>query len=117
VTPEILAAMPLLQQSTRPEAWKQWFDAQGVAAPQAMSGPRYELFSMQAAAATCGLGVALMPTLLIEAELASGALVLASSGVQHGRRSYYLIQPETPERPALAVFREWLMGQLPERGI
>ena len=114
VTPQALAALPLLQQSTRPEAWKQWFDAQGVAAPQAMSGPRYELFSMQAAAATCGLGVALMPTLLIEAELASGALVLASSGVQHGRRSYYLIQPETPERPALAVFREWLTGQLPE---
>lgn len=113
VTPEALAEMPLLQQSTRPEAWRQWFDAQGVAAPHAMSGPRYELFSMQAAAATCGLGVALMPTLLIEAELASGALVVACAAPQQGRRSYYLIEPDIPERAALAAFRQWLTGLLP----
>ena len=112
VTPEVLAVMPLLQQSTRPEAWKQWFDGQGVAAPHAMSGPRYELFSMQAAAATCGLGVALMPALLIEAELASGVLVAACSGPQLGRRSYYLIQPETREPPAVEIFRKWLMQLL-----
>ncbi|MFN6996254.1 MAG: hypothetical protein ACK4PH_18815, partial [Aquincola tertiaricarbonis] len=59
--PAALAEWPLLQQSTRPEAWRQWFDAQGVDAPRAMAGPRYELFSMQAAAAMAGLGVALMP--------------------------------------------------------
>lgn len=45
--------------------------------PQAVTGPRYELFSMRVAAATRGLGVALMPTLLIGAELKSGALVVA----------------------------------------
>lgn len=67
---------------------------------------------MQAAAATCGLGVALMPALLIEAELASGVLVAACSGPQLGRRSYYLIQPETPEPPAVELFRKWLMQLL-----
>ena len=50
-SPEALAALPLLQQSTRPDAWRQWFEAQGVAAPQALSGARFELFSMTVAAA------------------------------------------------------------------
>ena len=75
--PAALAELPLLQQSTRPDAWRQWFDAMGVSAPPPLSGPRYELFSMTAAAAAHGLGVALVPRLLIEPELARGELVVA----------------------------------------
>ncbi|WP_421955357.1 LysR substrate-binding domain-containing protein [Polaromonas sp.] len=111
VSPEILASMPLLQQSTRPEAWRDWFDAQGIYAPRSMAGPRYELFSMQAAAASCGLGVALMPTLLIQAELASGALVVACPRPLRGQRAYYLVQPDLQERTALTCFKEWLLRQ------
>ena len=51
-----LARLPLLQQSTRPDGWREWFDAQRVEAPLARSGPRYELFSMVAVAATHGMG-------------------------------------------------------------
>lgn len=112
LSPQDLASMPLLQQSTRPEAWRQWFDAQGVEAPRAMAGPRYEQFSMQAAAATCGLGIALMPTLLVQAELARGELVVACARPLRGRRAYYLVQPDTPERAALAVFKRWLVEQV-----
>ena len=111
VTPDELAEMPLLQQATRPEAWRQWFDAQGVNAPRAMAGPRYEQFSMQAAAAISGLGVALMPTLLVHDELASGALVVACARPLKAQRAYYLVQPQVAERPALAVFRQWLVRQ------
>lgn len=111
VTPDELAEMPLLQQATRPEAWRQWFDAQGVNAPRAMAGPRYEQFSMQAAAAISGLGVALMPTLLVHDELARGALVVACARPLKAQRAYYLVQPQVAERPALAVFREWLIRQ------
>lgn len=111
VTPDELAEMPLLQQATRPEAWRQWFDAQGVNAPRAMAGPRYEQFSMQAAAAISGLGVALMPTLLVHDELARGALVVACARPLKAQRAYYLVQPQVAERPALAVFREWLVRQ------
>ncbi|MEW6693482.1 Glycine cleavage system transcriptional activator [Tepidimonas thermarum] len=109
VTPQTLAALPLLQQSTRPEAWRQWFDAQGVDAPRAMAGPRYELFSMQTAAAIAGLGVALMPTLLVQDELASGALVVACPRPLRAQRAYYLVQPQGDERPALALLRDWLL--------
>lgn len=114
VSPQALSALPLLQQSTRPEGWRQWFEAQGVEATRALAGPRYELFSMQAAAAEAGLGVALMPTLLVQEELASGRLVVACRRPLKGQRGYYLVQPEATPRPAVAVFKAWLMEQVSE---
>lgn len=109
-TPAALAGLPLLQQSTRPGAWRQWFEAAGVAAPLALSGPRYELFSMTAAAAAHGLGLALVPRLLVQAELARGELVVACETPLPGDRAYYLVQPErAEERPALGDFKAWLL--------
>lgn len=109
LTPQAIATLPLLQQSTRPTAWRQWFEAAGVAAPMALSGPRYELFSMTAAAAAQGLGLALVPSLLVEAELARGELVVACDQMLPGDRAYYLVQPERgDERPALGWFKAWL---------
>ncbi len=107
-----LADLPLLQQSTRPLAWQQWFEAAGVSTPAALSGPRYELFSMTAAAAAHGLGLALVPRLLVETELASGALVVACESRLQGDRAYYLVMPQrTDTKPALARFCDWLLGQ------
>lgn len=107
-----LAALPLLQQSTRPEAWRQWFEAMAVDAPAALSGPRYELYSMTAAAAAQGLGVALVPRLLIEPELARGELVVACARAMRSGRGYWLVWPDrgTP-RPALTTFAAWLQRQ------
>jgi DNA-binding transcriptional LysR family regulator len=112
LSPAAIARMPLLQQSTRPDGWHQWFDAQKVDAPRARSGPRYELFSMIAVAATHGLGVALMPRMLIEPELARGELVVACDRPLRAERGYFLITPASAdERPALAALREWLAAQ------
>jgi LysR family glycine cleavage system transcriptional activator len=110
--PGELAGLPLLQQSTRPEAWRQWFEAMGVDAPAALSGPRYELYSMTAAAAAHGMGVALVPRLLIEPELARGELVVACPRPLASGRCYWLVLPERgPERPAVAAFAAWLQAQ------
>jgi DNA-binding transcriptional LysR family regulator len=112
LTPEQLMQLPLLQQSTRPEAWRHWFDAQGIDAPRAMAGSRYELFSMQVAAARSGMGVSLMPTLLISAELTSGELVVACKRRMTGLRAYYLIEPQvTQPREVLRHFKTWLVEQ------
>ena len=117
LSPAAIARLPLLQQSTRPEGWRQWFDAQRVEAPGAHSGPRYELFSMLATAAAHGLGVALMPRMLIEAELARGELVVACDRPLRGERSYFLVTPAAQdERPALTLFREWLLAQASNPG-
>jgi LysR family glycine cleavage system transcriptional activator len=107
---DTIADMALLQQSTRPDAWRQWFEAQGVAAPQARSGARFELFSMTAAAATCGMGLALVPRLLVEDELARGDLVVACDRPMPNARAYYLVQPERDDKPAsVKIFQAWLL--------
>jgi LysR family glycine cleavage system transcriptional activator len=117
LTPERIATMPLLQQSTRPDGWRQWFDAQGVEAPLARSGPRHELFSMLAVAAAHGLGVALIPTLLIAEELARGDLVVACPRPLKGERGYYLVMPEhAQDPPVLARFRDWLIETVADDG-
>ena len=107
--PKALADLPLLQQSTRPHGWQQWFQCAGVEAPRAMDGPRYELFSMLAVAAAQGMGVALIPPMLVEAEIARGELVQASAPSLRGERSYYLIVPTQPTPSAvLQDFAQWL---------
>lgn len=112
ITPEELARLPLLQQTTRIEGWRQWFNAYNVDAPFAMRGPRYELFSMTSVAAMHGLGVALMPSFLIQNELATGALVVACNRPLRSERAYYLVQPISVERPALDLLRDWLLHQV-----
>lgn len=112
LTPAALARLPLLQQSTRPEAWRQWFEAMGVQAPAPLTGPRYELYSLTAAAAAQGLGVALVPRLLIEPELARGELQVACPRALRSGRAYYLVMPErVAPRPAVSIFADWLRRQ------
>lgn len=109
VSPQVLARLPLLQQSTRPYGWRQWFEAVGVQdATRALDGPRYELFSMTAVAAAHGLGVALMPLMLIEAEMARGELVVACPQPLRGERGYYLVSPAQHQPPVLQAFAQWL---------
>jgi LysR family glycine cleavage system transcriptional activator len=110
LSPEAIAQLPLLQQSTRPDAWRQWFEAQGVAAPQALAGARFELFSMTAAAAVHRMGLALVPRLLITSELASGELVVACDRALTNQRAYYLVHPEQSDTPpSTRIFLDWLV--------
>ncbi len=109
ISPKAVAQLPLLQQSTRPYGWQQWFDAMEVQAPRALDGSRYELFSMLAVAASMGLGVALMPPMLIEAEMARGELVIACNRSLKGERAYYLVTPAQPAAPVLSAFGQWLV--------
>lgn len=106
------ARSTLLQQSTRPYAWRQWFAAHGLRVDGDMTGPRFELFSMQVEAAIHGLGIALVLRMLVADELSRGLLVPASRHVHRSDRSYTLLYPERKsENTALAVFREWLVAQ------
>jgi len=108
VAAQTIARLPLLQQSTRPYGWRQWFEAMEVEAPRALDGARYELFSMLAVAAAHGLGVALMPPLLIEAEIARGDLVIACAQPLRGERGYYLVSPAQAQSTVLSSFAGWL---------
>ena len=108
--PQDLLELTLLQQSTRPGAWRQWFDAMQVEG-EARYGARYELFSLLAMAAVQGQGVVLLPRMLVEAELARGELQIVCERPLRGQRAYYLITPEAAhEKTALQQFRLWLQG-------
>lgn len=109
---QALAELPLLQQSTRPYAWRQWFDAQGLSVARDMSGPRYELFSMLAQAAMHDMGVALIPPFLVERELEEGRLCIAAAQPLRSDKAYHLIIPDRRvESTHLRAFRDWLLGQ------
>lgn len=107
-----VAALPLLQASTRPNAWRQWFASLGVAVAHDMAGPRMELFSMLSEAAAQGLGAALVPRLLVERELASGRLVVLLEHRFISDRRYHLIYPpHKADSVVLTVFADWLQAQ------
>ncbi len=112
VAPEALVNMPLLHQSARPYAWREWFEASGLSNVNAMGGARYELFSMLVEAAKASLGVALVPRFFVLNELASGGLVTPSPKILRSQRSYYLVYPENNvESAPLQVFCQWLREQ------
>ncbi|MEB0046026.1 MULTISPECIES: LysR family transcriptional regulator [unclassified Pseudomonas] len=107
-----IAELPLLQQTTRPYAWRQWFNAQSLNVPRDMTGPRYELFSMLAQAAMHDMGVALIPPFLIQRELTEKRLVIANPQALSSIKAYYLIIPERKVASAsLRAFRDWLVSQ------
>jgi len=106
------ARLPLLQQSTRPYAWRQFFEGLGLAVPQPMAGPRLELFSMLTEAAVHGMGVALTPPFFVQEELAQGRLLDIAPRPVGGQRAYSLIWPEEKaELPALRAFADWLQAE------
>lgn len=112
LSPEQIANLPLLQQTTRPYAWRQWFNAQGLNIPRDMTGPRYELFSMLAQAAMHEMGIALIPPFLIQRELLEQRLVIANNQSLASPKAYYLMIPERKvESASLQAFRDWLINQ------
>ena len=112
VAPEQLERLPLLHQSARPDAWREWFEVAGRPNVNAMGGSRYELFSLLVEAARAGLGVALMPRFFVLSEIASGELLIPSPYVLHNQRSYYLVYPQNKVgSPSLQVFCQWLRDQ------
>jgi DNA-binding transcriptional LysR family regulator len=112
LTPVEIAELPLLQQTTRPYAWRQWFNSQHLNIPRDMTGPRYELFSMLAQAAMHDMGIALIPPFLIQRELAEKRLVIANPQTLSSIKAYYLMIPERKvESASLKAFRDWLLNQ------
>lgn len=106
---ETLAHMPLLQQTTRPYAWRQWFGSQTMNVSRDMTGPRYELFSMLAQAAMYDMGVALIPPFLISRELEEGRLKVCNTHALTSDKAYHLVIPERKvESASLKAFSHWL---------
>lgn len=110
-----LATAPLLHMTSRPRLWSQWFERYGLGA-EVWRGQRFDQFSMVIAAASAGLGVALLPTYLIEPELAAGDLVQLFDAPMETENAYYIVIPEGRQgHRASLLFHDWIVGQVSTR--
>jgi len=110
-----LTDLPLLHLSTRPDAWRTWFRLNGLEHDvRAVRGARYELFTMLTSAAQAGLGVALLPEILLADELSSGRLVVPLDKPMSGTSGYDLVAPDeiAQDEPFVAL-SEWLSSIVP----
>ncbi len=99
---------PLLQLDSRTGDWSRWLAHHGRPGqrPPAML---FDQFATMQQAAIHGLGLALLPTFLIEEDLAARRLVPAFGPAVAALGAYYLVWPDSrPERGPLASFRDWL---------
>lgn len=104
---------PLLHVSTRPKLWTEWFEMDGMATDSAYRGSRFDQFSMLIEAAISGLGFALLPRYLIEAELNSGLLQVVFDVPLQTENSYFIALPEGRQDNVLArAFQNWLLEQV-----
>ena len=110
--PASLLKVPLLEMASRPHAWKLWFLHFGIA-EHYREGMRFEQFMNVSQACRAGLGVALMPSFLIDSELASGQLVKALDLPVESASAYYFVTPHEKTADAgVRYFRNWLTGQI-----
>ena len=110
--PREVGRFPLLQLTTRPQAWADWLRAVGVESLDAPPGPRFEEFQMLIQAAIAGLGIAVLPRFFIQEELASGRLAVAINRPVTSEQAYYLVHPEgKADLYRVCVFRDWLIEQ------
>lgn len=108
--PADLTEVPLLHQTTRPHAWKEWTQTARVDGVDVGRGPQFDHFSMVTQAAVAGLGVAVLPKFLILDELASGKLVIPFGPTVTSDQAYYLVYPERKSGlSSLQRFRAWLL--------
>lgn len=108
-----LAELVLMQSTSRPEAWHEWFLEQGLHTDNSYHGPRFDTFYMALSAAQAGCGVALVPRYLAEKELAEGSLVIAWQHAMRSNGAHYLAYAEhAAEVPKVRALVEWTREQL-----
>jgi LysR family transcriptional regulator, regulator of gene expression of beta-lactamase len=97
----------VLLRSYRPDEWKLWFDAAGVATPP-IRGPIFDASPTLASAAASGVGVALLPARLFEQDLASGRLVQPFDLCVDAGRYWLTRLKSRVETAAMGAVKEWL---------
>lgn len=106
--PAALADLPLLHLETRPQAWQAWFAARGRNIAN-LPGMLFDQFSTMTQAAVHGMGLALLPDYIAEAEIDRGNLVSAYGTATPTEARYFLVWPDRdPVRPQVDTFISWL---------
>lgn len=110
MTPANVAEHALLNVVSRPSAWSDWFDNHNVDHRNMRTGPSFELTAHLIQAVSAGIGIGLVPEILVQDELKSGELVALFEPMESGR-SYYLIYATRYQNlPSLNTFGGWLLS-------
>ncbi|WCM93260.1 LysR substrate-binding domain-containing protein [Acidovorax sp. NCPPB 2350] len=110
--PEDLAGHTLLHHENAPTAWRQWAALHGVAAAHTVAGPRFAQYAPLIQAALNGLGIGLVPRVLVQEELAAGDLLCPCGDPVFIDQGHYLCyHPSRLNLPAFEAFREWLLAE------
>lgn len=107
--------LPLLHMTARSHLWQVFQKSVPGTAAHVQVGSYFDRFSLVIAAAASGMGAAILPTYLIETELASGALVNLASVTDNAEHNYYLATPPGRISPPAAEFLTWIRGQVSRR--
>lgn len=110
MSPAQAAQHSLLSVVSRPSAWSDWFEHNGLNHHSMRPGPSFELTSHLIQAVAAGIGIALVPRILVQDEIASGELVTLFAPMDSGRHYYLAYATRFQNLPALCVFRDWLMA-------
>jgi LysR family transcriptional regulator, glycine cleavage system transcriptional activator len=112
-TADDILSYPLLQLESRTGDWGRWLAHHG-SPNQRPAAMLFDQFATMTQAAIHGLGAALIPRFLIEADLAAHRLIPAFGPAIKSLGSYFLVWPkDRAERKPLTSFRAWLAGELP----
>lgn len=112
-SPNDIACGTLLQQSKRPNMWRDWLAEVGVVGANPWAGPRFEHFYMVIQAVIAGLGSALLPEILISDELKSGRLIMPVRTKLKTHEAYYLVFTERAiGMDSCDIFEKWILDEI-----
>lgn len=112
--PADLTNARLLSTKTRMQAWDEWAQAAGVAGLSFPVRESFEHFYVLIQAASCGLGIAPVPRMLVLDDLQSGKLVAPFGFVPGPHKLALWIAPHLRARAETQALAQWLTDELRE---
>ncbi|ROZ72117.1 LysR substrate-binding domain-containing protein [Ramlibacter sp. WS9] len=111
-TAQQLLAQPLLYHSNFPDNWPLWASTAGASMPVKPKRTGFDLVLNLIEAARSGMGVAVVQECMVEADLASGRLVMPVPVSASTGRGYHLCRRRAQgAHPAADLFSEWVLAQ------
>lgn len=113
-SPSDLLGRPLLTHTANADTsfWAEYFTHYGLTQPNLDLAPRFHQLLLLAEAAMGGLGFALVPLFLFQAELNAGRLVLAVNQTFTSARGYFVTHASGAAHDyKVRVFKQWLMRE------
>lgn len=103
----------LIECRSRLNTWDQFFERFNQIYPDGYRSLLFERWSACISAAKTGCGLALVPKILVESDLACGTLVPASSHRLNGLGSYYMTYLKSHSaEPKVKMVRDWILTYL-----